>query len=233
MNLLLSIKKLIVALIGVMLLTSLAPTLGHTEVYVAGMGGFVAPMNLSDVSATTGSNSKESLNDVGLDNAAMAGAKLGYHFSSLKWLGIETEGLFTTIQFADQDSSEGNLTGADDLEVTTWGFNAVFRYPGEWIQPYIGGGLGLYFGEITLDGFGTATDSVVPGINALAGIRAFLNEGKSVAFFAEYKFNYAKFKFDYPATSTLESFQVEGTYLANIAAAGFAIHFDIFPESAL
>ncbi len=233
MNLLFRTKDIVVALIGVMLLTSLFPILGHAEVYVAGMGGFVAPMNLSDVSATAGSNSKEGLNDIALDNAVMAGAKLGYHFSSLKWLGIETEGLFTTIQFADQDSSEGNLTGADDLEVTTWGFNAIFRYPGEWFQPYIGGGLGLYFAEITLDGFGTATDSVVPGINALAGIRAFLNEGKSIAVFAEYKFNYAKFKFGYPATSSQSSFDIEGTYLANIAAAGFAIHFDIFPESVL
>ena len=106
MNLLFRTKDIVVALIGVMLLTSLFPILGHAEVYVAGMGGFVAPMDLSDVSATTGSNSKERLNDVALDNAVMAGAKLGYHFSSLKWLGIETEGLFTTIQFADQDSGD-------------------------------------------------------------------------------------------------------------------------------
>ena len=220
---------------GVMLLTTLLPALGHAEVYVAGMGGFVWPMNLSDVSATTGSLPTERLNDVGLDNAAMAGAKLGYHFSSLNWLGIETEGLFTTMQFSDQgqESSGNNLAGADDLEVTTWGFNAVFRYPGEWFQPYVGGGLGLYFAEVTLDGFGTASDSVVPGFNALAGIRAFLNDSKSVAVFAEYKFNYAKFKFGYPETSSLSSFELEGTYLANIAAAGFAIHFDIFPESAL
>ena len=201
--------------------------------YVAGMGAFVNPMDFSNITATTGALPPQPLNDAAFDVGAMAGAKLGYHFSSIKWLGIETEGLFTTIQFADQDSSTNNLVGADDLEVTTWGFNAVFRYPGERFQPYIGGGLGLYFAELTLDNFGTATDSVVPGINALAGFRAFLNESKSVAAFVEYKFNYAKFNFDYPATSTLGSFQVEGTYWANIAAAGFAIHFDIFPKSVL
>ena len=218
-----------------MLLTALLPTLGHAEVYVAGMGGFVKPMDLSDVKTRTGSGPKVRLNDVALDDAPMVGAKLGYYFSSLNWFGIETEGLFTTIQFADQvqDSSGSNLAGADDLEMTTWGFNAVFRYPGEWFQPYIGGGLGLYFAELTLDDFGTASDGLVPGINALAGIRAFLNDAKSVAVFAEYKFNYAKFKFRYPATSSLSSFELEGTYWANIAAAGFAIHFDIFPESVL
>jgi hypothetical protein len=233
MHLLLRTKKFVVGTLGAMLLTVLLPTLGRAEVYVAGMGGFVKPMDLSDVKTRTGSGSKEGLNDVALDNAAMAGAKLGYHFSSLNWLGFETEGLFTTIQFSDQDSSDGNLAGADDLEVTTWGFNAVFRYPGERFQPYIGGGLGLFFAELTLDNFGTATDSVVPGINAMAGIRAFLNDAKSVAVFAEYKFNYAKFKFQYPATSSLSAFELEGTYWANIAAAGFAIHFDIFPESVL
>jgi len=232
MNLLLRTNTVVVALIKAMLLTALLPTLGHAEVYVAGMGGFVKPMDLSDVTRTS-SGSKVQSNDVALDNAAMAGAKLGYHFSSLNWLGIETEGLFTTIQFSEQDSSEGNLAGADDLEVTTWAFNAVFRYPGEWFQPYIGGGLGLYFAELTLDDFGTASDGLVPGINALAGIRAFLNDAKSVAVFAEYKFNYAKFKFAYPATSSLSSFELEGTYWANIAAAGFAIHFDIFPEGVL
>lgn len=225
--------KIVVTTIGVMLLTILLTARGQAEVYVGGMGGFVGPMDLSDVSATTGALPTQRLNDVALDNAAMAGAKLGYHFSSLKWLGIETEGLFTTIQFADQDTSEGNLTGADDLEVTTWGFNAVFRYPGERFQPYIGGGLGLYFAELTLDNFGTATDGLVPGFNALAGIRAFLNDAKSVAVFAEYKFNYAKFKFGYPETASLSSFELEGTYLANIAAAGFAIHFDLFPKSSL
>lgn len=226
-------NRIVVTLIGVMLSAALSLGVGHAEIYVAGLGAFVKPMDLSDISATTGSLPPEGLNDVPFDDGAMAGAKLGYHFSSFNWFGLETEGLFTTLQFANQDSSEDNLTGADSLEVTTWGFNAVFRYPGERFQPYIGGGLGLYFAELTLDSFGTTSDSLVPGFNGFAGIRAFLNESKTLAAFVEYKFNYAKFQFDYPATSSLQAFEVEGTYWANIAAAGFAIHFDIFPKSAL
>ena len=235
MNLLRRKKKFIVVLIGAILLTPLLPRIGHTEIYLGGMGGYVAPMDLSDISATTGSGPTLRLNDAAFKGAAMAGGKVGYYFSSVKWLGIEMEGMFTTLLFKDQgqDASSGNLVGADSFEVTTWGINVIFRYPGERFQPYLGAGLGVFAAELTLDTFGTASQGLVPGINALAGIRAFLNDAKSVAAFVEYKYNYAQFEFSYPPASGLPAFQVDATYSANIAAAGVTVHFDIFPGSIL
>ena len=72
------------------------------------------------------------------------------------------------------------------LRVTTLAVNIIARYPGERFQPYIGTGLGGFWfrGKNQFDG-----SKIVPGLNALAGLKVILTEHWGI--FAEGKFNRA------------------------------------------
>jgi len=72
------------------------------------------------------------------------------------------------------------------LRVTTLAINILARYPGEIFQPYIGAGLGGFWfkGEGELEG-----SRIVPGLNALAGLKVQLTEHWGI--FGEAKYNRA------------------------------------------
>lgn len=198
----------------VLALTPCVPAVSHAKFYIAGMGGFVAP-SFTDRTVTHAGESRD-VGELSLDNAAMGGGKFGYYFPQFNWLGVETEGYLTS----------PNHTGADrGLDVATWAFNAIVRYPGKRFQPYAGAGLGVFF---VRDELGSEEDNWVPGVNALFGIRAFLTETQNIALFAEYKFNYVKVEF-IDDRFFLGGFSETGTYSANIGAAGVSFHFDIAP----
>jgi opacity protein-like surface antigen len=75
------------------------------------------------------------------------------------------------------------------LRVSTVAANLVVRHPGKFLEPYAGVGVGVFHflgsGEIN----GT---TVVPGLNALAGIK--WHAGEHLSLFAEYKYNRATFE---------------------------------------
>jgi hypothetical protein len=58
--------------------------------YVAGQFGVSIPQDFSNVQGV-GSLTATTLTDLSLAKSLMYGAKVGYYFDSLKWLGIETE----------------------------------------------------------------------------------------------------------------------------------------------
>ena len=58
--------------------------------YVAGQVGLTIPQSLSNVENTRGGVTTDE-NDQSLKSSVLDGAKLGYYFESLKWLGIETK----------------------------------------------------------------------------------------------------------------------------------------------
>lgn len=205
-------------IIGMFLMTS---NLATAEWYVGGQAGFVKPNDLKDVKGV-GSSKGISLSDLDLDNALGYGAKVGYFLpDSLDWLGVEFE-VFTanphikqqnvTAGFGGSSSSLGTLDGSH-LRIITPALNVIFRFPGYYVEPYAGIGIGAFWGHIS-DSTGSDND-VAPGANVLGGLRFYFN--KSVALFTEYKYNYTKFKF--------KDSQFEANYSSHGIFGGLSFHF--------
>ncbi len=62
----------------------------QAEMYVAGQMGASLPNSLSKIEGVD-SNAGTGISDLDLQTSFMYGAKLGYYFESIKWLGVETE----------------------------------------------------------------------------------------------------------------------------------------------
>ena len=223
-----SFPKLTIVLLSGFFLTFLNPVSSPGEFYIAGMGGAVFPQELSNVTVDFVGEPR-SINNSPLKTGAMGGGKIGYFLPAYPWLGIETEGYFTSLQFEGQPFAS---VPPVELQVTTWAFNAIVRYPGKRFQPYMGAGLGLFFADQTAlnGGSGTIADNWVQGFNALAGIRTYLTESQAVALFGEYKFNHAEFEFqEIGSVFAVPRRTLQETYTAHIIALGLSVHFNITP----
>ncbi|WP_455371576.1 porin family protein [Petrachloros mirabilis] len=198
----------------------LSPCQSQAESYVGGMFGYTAPNDLTDVKLA--GNSSISFSDLALQNSLAYGAKVGYFFPQIKWLGVETEFYNTTPHVKQQDITVSGFgvsvpTGTQpgfNLRVLTWGINAIVRYPGKVLQPYAGVGLGVMFAEAKFQG--QSDSDTAPGLNALAGIRFFATE--HLALFAEYKYNRASFNLP-------NAIGIDADYSANHFMGGVSFHF--------
>lgn len=199
----------------------LLPSHSAAEPYVAGMVGYTAPNDLTNIQGT-GVASGVSLSDLALKDSVAYGGKVGYFFPGVNWLGVETE-LYNTTPHVKQQSATasgfgisvptGTLPGFN-LRVLTWGINAVVRYPGKTFQPYAGVGLGVFFANASFQG--QSDSDTAPGLNALAGLRMFVTD--NLALFAEYKYNRATFNLP-------NAIGFEADYSANIFMGGVSYHF--------
>ncbi len=171
----------------------------NAEWYVGGQAGFVKPNDLKDVKGV-GNSKGFSFSDQDLENALGYGIKIGYFFPDyLDWLGLEFE-VFTanphvkqqnvTAKFGSTTTNLGVLSGSH-LKIVTPALNLMFRFPGYYIEPYVGAGIGGFWAKLS-DSSGSDKD-FSPGANILGGVRFYLNE--NFALFSEYKYNYTKFKF--------------------------------------
>jgi opacity protein-like surface antigen len=217
--------KVTYLIVGFFAVAVLLVTEARAEFYVAGQAGYTMPDDLSDIQST-GTLSGISISDLDLKESVMYGAKLGYFFPTLKWLGIEAEAFNTTPHIKQQTVTASGLgvtastlaSGAH-FRVLTTAFNLIARYPGKTLQPYAGVGVGIFFAKISDEG-GSNSDNGAPGLNALAGIRWLITQHLGV--FAEYKYTQATFKFDNIAgTGT----GLEADYSAGHIAGGVSIHF--------
>ena len=204
-------------LLGVLLI----PSNSAAEMYAAGMVGYTAPNDLTNIQGT-GAASGISLSDLELKSSVAYGGKIGYFFPGVNWLGIETE-LYNTTPHVKQQSVTASGFGVTvplgtapgfNLRVLTWGINAVARYPGKMFQPYAGVGLGVFFAEAKFQG--QSESDTAPGLNALAGMRLFATD--HLALFAEYKYNRATFNLP-------NVIGFEADYSANIFMGGVSYHF--------
>lgn len=173
---------------GTVALIFISPCATHAEPYVAGFAGYGLSAQLSDVRGDAGVTGS----DLGLQNSPIYGLKVGYFLDNLKYFGGEAE-VYTATPYLKQQhfmvsGSGGNIVPGDHVRVTTAAFNVVYRYPGEFVQPYAGAGLGLFWYTSPSS---TAGSAVRPGLNVLAGMRGFMT--KHIAVFGEYKFNQANF----------------------------------------
>lgn len=148
------------------------------------------------------------VSDLGLKNSLMYGAKLGHYFDNLKYFGVETEAYTLTPHIKQQ----GTTPGAH-LRVTTWATNLVYRYPGEFFQPYAGVGVGMFFAR----GSDTSSSdtSISPGLNVQAGLRVMVTN--QVALFGEYKFNSTQMHF--------KDADLSAQYKASLFVFGVGYHF--------
>ena len=140
-----------------LIVCSMPNTLVQAEMYVAGQVGVTLPQSLSNVEVSDpsiGLPSGSTFSNLDLQTSVMYGAKLGYYFESLKWLGVETE-VFNTTPHVKQQPITVTVPGSPSftinpagsyLRVLTWApINLVVRYQMGKFEPYAGVGMGIFF----------------------------------------------------------------------------------------
>lgn len=201
----------------------ITPERGPAEWYIAGQGGFQFPQDLADVRGT-GSFSGVTSNDLDLHRQAAFGLKVGRAFDGhLRWLGVEFDYSHSDANIAEQvvtasapilgvTQQNGNTPGVG-LSVNHMTMNAIVRYPGTQVQPYLGVGGG--FGLSRLRTAPRAETDVYPVFNVLVGMKVFVTQ--HVAVFTEYKHAWATVEFS--------DHHFEGDLRTNWFMAGLAYHF--------
>lgn len=216
----------------------------RAEMYVAGQAGVTLPQSLSNVDVSdpsTGLPAGSTSSNLDLKASVMYGAKLGYYFDSVKWLGVETEVFNTTphmkqqtqtltvpqgFAFAAPPSCAGSQScpisaSGSYLRVLTWApVNLVVRYQMGQLEPYAGVGMGVFFARLKDAGTGDSTSSTAVGLNTQVGLRYRVTS--NIAIFGEWKFNHARFSFD----ATPNAFtNVDATYNVHHLVFGVGYHF--------
>ncbi len=173
-------------------------TQSASERYVAAFGGVSFSQSFTHVHGT-GTDASVNVSDLALKGTGIGGLKLGFSPAGAKWVALETEVFYSSPHFKAQTvtvtgsrgSQSGDFAGSH-TRMATWAFNWILRYPSEWIQPYAGAGLGIFWGRLA-DSGGTSSTDTSPGLNALAGLR--VKVGQHLVLFSEYKYNRASFDF--------------------------------------
>jgi opacity protein-like surface antigen len=177
------------------LLLAFTSTPAEAELYVAGQVGLNLPHSLSNVEVNRSGVIFDG-NDQSLKGSLMYGAKLGYYFESLKWLGVETEGFKATPYLKQQNvTTFGGINfltaPGGHLSVLTWApVNIVVRHQIGAFEPYAGIGLGFNSSRVSV-GNG-ASSGGGPGLNTQLGLRYRITT--NLAVFGEWKFNHARLK---------------------------------------
>lgn len=211
------------ALLSSLLALTSAPA--KAEMYVAGQVGMNIPQSLSNVehSHSVGGRTFDE-NDQSLKSSLMYGAKLGYYFESLKWLGVETEVFKTRPYFKHQNvTTLGgiNFLTAPGAHLSVWAWapaNIVVRHQMGAFEPYAGIGLGYNFSRVSV---GDGASSGGAGLNTQLGLRYRITT--NLAVFGEWKFNHARLKY-----TDFMGFNGQGLsvdYNAHNVVFGVAYHF--------
>ena len=179
----------------------------QAELYVAGQLGGSIPNSFGN-------------EDLSLKNSFMYGAKLGYYFESLKWLGLETEAYNTTPNVKQQNVTINgqpvDLVGRD-FRVLTWApIMVMVRLPGERFQPYAGVGMGVFFGRVSGGQNDESSSSNQVGLNTQLGLRFLVT--KHFSLFGEWKYNNVSLNFS-------DAGLLNADYSANLFAFGLGWHF--------
>jgi opacity protein-like surface antigen len=198
----------------------------RAEIYVAGQIGVTIPNQVKDIEGT-GPNAGFSFSDASLQESFMYGAKLGYYFESVKWLGVETEVFNTnpnlkqqTITASGPGGGTAPLPGAH-LRVLNWSpITVVARYQAGQFEPYAGVGMGVFFAHLSSGGESTSDTNV--GVNTQLGLRYKVTQ--NLAVFGEWKTNFVRFHFD-ASTPNGNVGGFKGDYGVNILAFGVGYHF--------
>ena len=199
----------------------------RAELYIAGQVGATIAEDLFNVKGT-GPNLGTSFSDISLQDSFMYGAKLGYYFESMKWLGVETEVFNSTPNIKQQNITASGSGGSasfnnpgSTLRVLNWSpVTVVMRYQAGRFEPYLGLGMGVYFSHLSSRGESTSDTNV--GLNTQLGLRYKITQHLSV--FGEWKTNRVKFNFD-ASTPNGNAGGFKADYGVNMLAFGIGYHF--------
>lgn len=193
--------------------------------YVAGQVGVNLPQSgaFSNVEWSVGGASLSG-NNLSLQNSVMYGAKLGYYFDSLKWLGLETEVFNATPHIKQQNwiingVNLGTVPGINNRVLTWAPVNIVIRYQAGAFEPYAGVGLGVFFSHLSASEFSSSSTDV--GLNTQVGLRYRVTNHFSL--FGEWKFNHARMSHNNLAGT---GFNASADYNAHNLAFGVGYHFN-------
>jgi opacity protein-like surface antigen len=201
------LRRVMVTVIGIGVLTALAQhpwksPMAQAETYVAGKFGVTFPQSLSGGVTTQNGIGGLDMSDQPLKNSMNVGAKLGHYFSRAKWLGIETGVSYTTphikegsITFTGPGGSlnSGTLSGVHQRMIVWEMATLMIRYPGNRLQPYIGVGPALFFGELKGPTAPPGQSGTSIGFNAEGGLRYLLT--RHWALFGEMTYNRARMSY--------------------------------------
>lgn len=195
--------------------------------YVAGQVGVTIPNDVTNIKGT-GPNAGFSFSDASLQDSFVYGAKLGYYFESVKWLGVETEVYNSNPNIKQQNVTVsgpgGTATGlqpGESLRVLSWSpITVVVRYQAGRFEPYAGVGMGVYFAHLSSGGESTSDTNV--GLNTQLGLRYKVTQ--NLAVFGEWKTNRVKFHFDASGLNG-NAGGFKGDYGVNILTFGVGYHF--------
>lgn len=209
----------------------------YGETYIAGQFGVALDGGLSDgdihssllVSGITHGEFE-------LSTAFMVGGKVGHYFNAARWVGLEAE-VFHATPHIDQQThtlqhpivtTNATFQGAYFRVVTLAPFNLMLRYPMTRLQPYIGVGPGIFFARIKGEGLApdspeSTSDNARLGLNAKAGFEYYIT--RHLTAFAEWKFNYAHFKFDENLNLFPFPYGLDATYTMHLVSFGVGYHF--------
>lgn len=177
--------------------------------------------------------------DLDLSTSFMFGGKVGHYFDSVRWFGLEAEVFHTTPHIEQQAhtfqnpalpgvAASATLQGAHLRVLTVAPVNFMFRYHKTRLQPYIGFGPGIFFARISGEGLApdspsSSSDNARLGLNVKAGLQYYVT--KHLTAFAEWKFNYGRFKFaDNPELFPF-FFGMDATYKMHLVSFGVGYHF--------
>jgi opacity protein-like surface antigen len=214
-----AIRSAWIASLFVMIVATCSPV--SAEFYLGGQGGVNVPRDLSDIRGT-GPRSGVTSSDLNLRNQIAYGVKAGYYLpDAWKWIGVETEFYHSDSNIERQRITANNsILGSHPdgsisrtgLAVNTWALNVLVRYSGERVEPYAGVGVTLNYALIRT---APRETTLFPGLNVVAGIRAFVTT--DVALFTEYKYNQGTIEFS--------DQHVRADYRTNFFMAGVSYHF--------
>jgi opacity protein-like surface antigen len=215
----------------------------YPETYIAGQLGFALP-SLAGGLSDGDINSSFFLpgtthGEFELSTSFMFGGKVGHYFNAARWIGLEAE-VFHATPHIDQQvhtfqnpslpgvSASATFQGGYFRVLTVAPFNLMFRYPMTRLQPYIGVGPGIFFARIKGEGLApdspeSTSDNARLGLNAKAGLEYYVT--KHLTAFAEWKFNYAHFKFDENLNLFPFPYGLETTYTMHLVSFGVGYHF--------
>lgn len=177
--------------------------------------------------------------DLDLSSSFMIGGKVGHYFDSVRWFGLEAEVFHATPHIEQQTHTFQNptvpgltasaiLQGAHLRVLTVAPFNLMFRYHKTRLQPYIGFGPGIFFARISGEGLApdspsSSSDNARLGLNVKAGLQYYVT--KHLTAFAEWKFNYGRFKFEDNPGLFPFFFGMDATYTMHLVSFGVGYHF--------
>jgi opacity protein-like surface antigen len=203
----------------------------YGEAYIGAQFGVTLPQSLSNGQLNSAGVLPADISNQALKSSLMGGVKLGFYLPQARWFGLETEAFYTTPNIKQQTVTFSNSQGSASVElpglyqrVITWApVNFMFRYPKTRLQPYIGIGPGIFFGQITdpsvTSGNNTQSSNWKIGLNSQAGLRYYITRQWAVS--GEAKYNYVQMSYQ----DTANLFGFKANYSALIFAFGVSYHF--------